>query len=169
LSLPLRALSSSDTRPLKSAAPTPSPSTSETPSQLAPSVGFSLVGQGWCRDSNGNYYDYIDLVYGQINDANAAIDWCLTATAYASSLVGVEIEIFGATFTCLYDNGSINDIQTTDFSPPAYEYYRGFRGTGAVAGTYYYSVLLCYKNEVRRINSNCMISFLIFSHGVPNF
>jgi hypothetical protein len=71
------------------------------------------------------------LQNGQVNGINTAIDWCLTATEYASSLVGVEIG--GGLLGCIYENGSINDIKLTDFSPTATNKITNFSGTGAVA------------------------------------
>jgi hypothetical protein len=70
---------------------------------------------------------------------------------------------------CRYDNGSIYDIKVMDFSPTGTSKGTDFSGTGAVAGANGDSNYQCYKIEVRQIDSNCMISFLNFSHGVPQF
>jgi hypothetical protein len=58
------------------------------------SAGYSLVGKGICTDSSGNWYDRA-VLSGQANDIDAAYNWCKTATAYASKLVGVEISASG--------------------------------------------------------------------------
>jgi hypothetical protein len=128
-------------------------------------AGFSLVGTGLCLDSEYNAYDYVYLEK-QTNDINAAINWCKTATAYVSFLVGVEIG-YGLWY-CSYDDGIIDNIQNTDFSPTASSKGNGLFGIGAVNssdGRYGYT---CYENEVRRIDSSCIIYFLSSLTALPN-
>jgi hypothetical protein len=59
---------------------------------LVKSVGaaYQYVGPGQCLDSSGEHYDYAYLS-GQINNIDAAYNWCLSATNYKSKLVGVTI------------------------------------------------------------------------------
>jgi hypothetical protein len=129
------------------------------------SADFSLVEpQGGCQDSSGNFYDIVQSEPWTIDNLSDAIDWCLTATAYASSLVAVEYG--NGYWYCSYDNGSIDDIQLVDFSPAGTWKSLSFSGTGAVGGTGNNPPYTCYKNEVRSIDSSCIVSF-IFSHNVP--
>jgi hypothetical protein len=75
--------------------------------------------------------------------------------------MGVEDGVWG----CLYDNGSIDDMEKGEFNPPAEDIWADGDASGAVVGTisdssYSYSFTFL-KNLVRRIDSDCMISFLI--------
>jgi hypothetical protein len=78
---------------------------------------YSLVGQGQCLDSAGALYDIVVSPILQAPEINAAYNWCLTATAYSSSFVGVEIDTATGNWLCDYDNGSIATIKVTDFTP----------------------------------------------------
>jgi hypothetical protein len=136
-----------------------------TSSPTKTSAGYSLVGKGSCLDSSvGTYYDFARLDY-QSQDANAAYNWCKTASAFASKLVGFEIHITLGDWYCLYDNGSIDNMPTTDFSPKANQVATANKGTGAIAFANNAPQYTCYRNEVRRINSSYIIIFLIFSHS----
>jgi hypothetical protein len=124
------------------------------------------VGPGRCQDSSGKDYDYVYL-NNQENNIDAAYNWCISATNYKSKLVGVTIDNYGYWY-CWYDNGAIDNTQTTDFKPTAASgLSKGYSGTGEVMTTNGASDYTCYKNLVRRIDSNCVISSLIFSHGIP--
>jgi hypothetical protein len=135
-----------------------SPSPTQAPATTSPTkAGFSLVGTGSCRDSKNDWYDFAKLD-NQTNDINAAINWCKTATAYVSSLVGVEIG--NGSWFCRYNNGIVDNIQNTDFSPTASDKGNGLVGIGAVNSADGSSGYTCYKHEVRRIDSSCIIYFL---------
>jgi hypothetical protein len=136
---------------------------------LVKSVGaaYQNVGMGQCLDSNVNYYDHALSYEGQTNNIDAAYNWCLSATNYKSKLVGVTIA--GGIWLCLYDNGAIDNFQTTDFKPTALGFYTSNSGTGAVILATGDNRYTCYRNLVRRIDSNCVISSLIFSHGIHKF
>jgi hypothetical protein len=131
------------------------------------SASYTLVGTGGCLDSAGAFYDLVQMV-GQVQDISAAYNWywCLTATAYSSSLVGVEVGTSNGYWRCAFDNGSINNIKVTDFTPTA---NGGILlvdiGNGAVASSFGNNDYQCWRNDVCPIYSNCMISFLSFSHG----
>jgi hypothetical protein len=131
---------------------------------LVKSVGaaYQYVGPGQCLDSSGEHYDYAYLS-GQINNIDAAYNWCLSATNYKSKLVGFDIS--NVNLVCRYDNGAINNIQNTDFRPTAASgLSTAYSGTGAVMKLSVYTIASCYKNLVRRIDYNCVISSLIFSY-----
>jgi hypothetical protein len=148
--------------------PTKAPVTPVTPSPTkAPSTtsGFSLVGTGLCLDSKNDWYDYAYLV-NQADDINAAIDWCKTATAYASSLVGVDIG--DGIWFCWYNDDSIDNIQNTDFSPTAFSKGTKFVGSGPVISADGSDGFTCYKNEVRRIDCSCTIYFSSSLTALPN-
>jgi hypothetical protein len=134
---------------------------------LVKSVGaaYQVVGPGVCLDSSGKGYDFAKSYGSQINTITAAGDWCTSATNYKSKLVGVTIG--NGDWYCWYDKGAIDNTKTTDFKPTASIISRGYSGTGEVMTTYGASDYTCYKNLVRRIDSNCVISSLIFSHGIP--
>jgi hypothetical protein len=137
------------------------------------SASFSYVGKGTCVDSDGQAYDLVRSNLSPLNVVNAtsaAIAWCKeTAGAYASKLVGVEVRVDTYEFyqwICDYEDGTIDDMQVVDGQEKLTE----FIGTGVVdganAGWIEYT---CYKNNVRPNDSNCMISFIIFSHAAsPN-
>jgi hypothetical protein len=130
------------------------------------SAGLSLVGYGACLSYNGKGYDFVSSLSGQANDYTTAYNWCLTATSYKSSLVGLSIG--NGYWFCHYDNGSIDNIQKTDFIPVASYIDISHPGTGAVDIATGSPAYQCYKNEVCQIDSNCMNSILTFFHGVPN-
>jgi hypothetical protein len=74
-------------------------------------AGFIEVGQGTCEAPNGHPYDYAGSYEGQTNNITAASDWCLSAVNYTSGLVGINLSPSWEYWTCLYDNGSIDNIQ----------------------------------------------------------
>jgi hypothetical protein len=113
-------------------------------------ASFIEVGSGQCLDVNKDYYD-VTWVSGLSppnqtteTEINAAIDWCLVATEYISSLVGVSIRTNSRNWACFYENGTIDNLQD--------EYLRNMDpdniGTGAVANSDGDSDYLCYKNAV---------------------
>jgi hypothetical protein len=115
---------------------------------------FLLVGEGLCLDSNGQAYDLVYLT-GQANNIAAAYNWCLTASAYTSKLVGVEIDTDGNWF-CDYDKGIVDPHQSQQlavFSPPASGILtNGDSGTGAISSTTATNGVFCFKNLVRLID-----------------
>jgi hypothetical protein len=130
------------------------------------SASFSVVGAGECVDSAGNLYNSVESSAGQANNIYTAYDWCLTATAYSSSLVGVEIIHASGIWVCDYDNnGSIDQIKLTDFTPAASNVNNGGIGSGAVKNTDGDGNYNCWSNDVRPNDSKSMISFLKSSHG----
>ena len=120
--------------------PTVSPTTS---------TGFSYVGGGLCLDSSGSNYDYIWL-YDQVDDINAAIEWCFTATEFKSELVGITIG--NDVWFCWYDDDVVNNNLTKeDFDPPASSGDNSSTGSGPVLDFDIYSGVSCYRNEVSLI------------------
>jgi hypothetical protein len=123
-----------------------------TPSPTrAPAVAprFTAFGQGQCQDSGDRLYDLVFL-NGQTQDINAAYNWCLTATAVKSKLVGVEISTNGDKI-CRYDDGAIDNIKTTDFNPAALSTSNPpGAGQGAVVSSDGTSDITCYKILVCR-------------------
>jgi hypothetical protein len=57
----------------------------------------------------------------------------------------------------------------TDFTPDALSSDTYYIGTGAIANANGDIRYTCHRNLVRQIDSNCVISSLIFSHGIPHF
>jgi hypothetical protein len=127
------------------------------------SPGLSIVGTGQCKDSGGNGYAY---AYRSVQafDLNDAYEWCKTANNYASKLVAVEVGTNAR--ACLYQKGDVNGMEKTDFDPIADGLGDG-PGTGVTANGKQGNI--CLKNEVRRIDFNRIISFLIFSHSICKF
>jgi hypothetical protein len=131
-------------------------------------AGFIEVGQGTCEALNGHPYDYAGSYEGQTNNITAASDWCLSAVNYTSGLVGINLSPSWEYWTCLYDNGSIDNIQKTDFKPDAEftskdDECSDCNGRGAVVGADGNTAYTCYKNEVRveLIPAACFISYLL--------
>jgi hypothetical protein len=159
-------------RPPDSFGVTPSPTQAPTNAPITPSPttlppGFSFIGIGFCRDSSGNQYDAA-VLQNQASDLTAASAWCKSATAYTSSLVGFELVSGGQHWFCLYDKNTTDTMQITDFSPGATFIGKSDYGSGTVTTSNNNPGSICYKNEVRPIHSNCMISFLIFSNTFPD-
>jgi hypothetical protein len=117
------------------------------------SAGYSLVGTEQCLDSFGNPYDHVDRNL-QPHNITAAYEWCLTATAVKSKLVGVEIDNSNGDWYCDYDNGSINSIHEQDFNPHGSFTFKDNSGTGAIASIDSDPTFTCWRNDVRPNNSN---------------
>jgi hypothetical protein len=130
------------------------------------SAGF-IVELGLCIGSNGSNETLYGHAYlsgrstSDVIDIDAVIAWCLTATAYVPSLVGVVMGVEDGVWGCLYDNGSIDDMEKGDFNPPVEDIWTDGNASGAIVGTIGKTSYLCLKNLVCKINSNGMISFLI--------
>ena len=127
--------------------PTVSPTTSHSPTT---STDFSYVGGGYCLDSNGDYYDnfWIDHNGDLADDVTAAAEWCQSATAFTSQLVGVSI-IEGTHWYCFYDDGIVgNGLSANDFDPAPSGSYYGWVGSGVVSSVESISGRGCWRNDV---------------------
>lgn len=140
--------------------PTSNPSMSPTTKPTAtPSISptqaatFTFVGNGVCRDADGNIYSG---VYTQVSDyqttaSEEAENWCMEGTLDKSKLVGVMVRHAASSNTgnywgCLIDDSN-GPIDETNYNPSPSGTYEG-NGVGviqSVTGSTKYS---CFRNVV---------------------
>jgi hypothetical protein len=141
-----------------------------TPTSSPTYRDFSIVGTGQCKDNQNRGYAWFVRSDGEASDYSGAYNWCKTAEEYASKLIAVEVRTGNNTgWACLYQEDTINGLQKDDFKNPGADANGGGSGTGTDVTANGQQGYMCLKNKVRRIDSNCVIPFPIFSHGVPNF
>ena len=130
----------------------PSLSPTSAPTVSPTAFPYTYVGQGSCKDSSGRSYEDFGVA-GTSSDIADASDWCESAAAGTSKLVGVDIDEANIRWYCLYDDDVVNNVITGgDFNPSAtwasYYNYPQQGGRGAVLSANGWSGWSCYRNDV---------------------
>jgi hypothetical protein len=144
--------------PFETPEPTSSPSLSSAPS-TGPVEGFTYVGEGFCVDSEYEYYSFFGTYFFDAND-NDCVKWC-SQVQHADS-VGVSTYYWGdgtMDCYCLFSGGLPGDVVYTDYSPSAEWYYSYYSGVGHVQNTTGTSGVSCYQYDVSFLG--CMSGFLL--------
>jgi hypothetical protein len=148
--------------PVETPEPTLSPSLSSAPS-TGPVEGFTYVGEGYCLDSEYEYYSSFNTYLYDAND-NDCMKWCSQVLPHPD-FVAVETKDFGdgkMECACDFNGGLPGDVDGTDYSPSAEWYYSYYSGVGHVQssdGSWGYS---CYRYHVSFLG--CMGGFYYVLH-----
>jgi hypothetical protein len=125
---------------------TSSPTLSSAPS-TGPVEGFTYIGEGWCLDSDDDFYSDFEIDFVRGND-NDCIKWC--SQVQHPDFVGVEVDHRWSfvTCVCIFSGGLPEDVNRTDYDPHATDWGNDF-GVGFVQNTTGTSGVSCYQYDVR--------------------
>jgi hypothetical protein len=132
--------------PFETPEPMSTPTLSSAPS-TGPVEGFTYVGEGYCLDSENEWYSFFTTNLYDAND-NDCMKWC--SQVQHPDFVGVEIDDYGDGIMgcfCGFSGGLPEDVNATDYSPEA-NYYDTHPGDGPVQSSDGYSGISCYRYDV---------------------
>jgi hypothetical protein len=144
--------------PFETPEPTSSPTLSSAPS-TGPVEGFTYVGEGFCLDSEDDYFSGFGTDLYDAND-NDCVKWC--SQVQHPDFVAVEVYDYGygaVECYCGFSGGLPGDVDATNYSPVASFDFSWFSGVGHVQssdGSWGYS---CYRYDVSFLG--CMSGFLL--------